>query len=174
MAKVFSFTSVLRKNMMEKDKPDLYYALAKSSGEIDIDEMAERIQRSSTVNWADVVCVLRALHTEMIDSFKKGEIVRLGNIGSFYVTLRSNGVLVQKDVKEGLIKGARVRFRPGKEIKDALKTLDFSKYKPESSGPDGIRQPSIRYLQIPPNHEKDRFNRDPLLCNAGGPDTDGL
>ena len=26
MAKVFSFTSVLRKNMMEKDKPDLYYA----------------------------------------------------------------------------------------------------------------------------------------------------
>ena len=48
MAKVFSFTSVLRKNMMEKDKPDLYYALAKSSGEIDIDEMAERIQRSST------------------------------------------------------------------------------------------------------------------------------
>ena len=28
MAKVFSFTSVLRKNMMEKDKPDLYYALA--------------------------------------------------------------------------------------------------------------------------------------------------
>ena len=71
MAKVFSFTSVLRKNMMEKDKPDLYYALAKSSGEIDIDEMAERIQRSSTVNWADVVCVLRALQTEMIDSFKK-------------------------------------------------------------------------------------------------------
>lgn len=66
MAKVFSFTSVLRKNMMEKDKPDLYYALAKSSGEIDIDEMAERIQRSSTVNWADVVCVLRALQTEMI------------------------------------------------------------------------------------------------------------
>ena len=73
MAKVFSFTSVLRKNMMEKDKPDLYYALAKSSGEIDIDEMAERIQRSSTVNWADVVCVLRALQTEMIDSFKKGD-----------------------------------------------------------------------------------------------------
>ena len=40
MAKVFSFTSVLRKNMMEKDKPDLYYALAKSSGEIDIDAVS--------------------------------------------------------------------------------------------------------------------------------------
>lgn len=133
MAKVVSFTSVLRKNMMEKDKPDLYYAYVKTSGEIDIDEMAERIQRACTVNWADVVCVLRALQTEMIESFKKGEIVRMGGIGSFYVTLRSMGTLIQKDVKEGLIKGARVRFRPGKEIKDALKTLSYSKYKPEGS-----------------------------------------
>ena len=134
MAKVFSFTSVLRKNMLDKEKPDLYYALAKSSGEIDIDEMAERIQRSSTVNWADVVCVLRALQTEMIESFKKGEIVRLGDIGSFYVTLRSTGTLIPKDVKEGLIIGSRVRFRPGKEIKKALKGLEFSKYRPESNG----------------------------------------
>lgn len=136
MAKVFSFTSVLRKNMLDKEKPDMYYALAKSSGEIDIDEMAERIQRSSTVNWADVVCVLRALQTEMIESFKKAEIVRLGDLGSFYVTLRSSGALIPKDVKEGLIKGARVRFRPGKEIKNALKTLSFSKYKPEGEKSD--------------------------------------
>lgn len=131
MAKVLTFTSVLRRNMMEKDKPDLYYALAKSSGEIDVDEMAERIQRSSTVNWADVLCVLRALQTEMIESFKKGEIVRLGNLGSFYVTLRSSGVLTLKEVKEGVILGARVRFRPGKEIKNAMKTLEYSKFKTE-------------------------------------------
>ncbi|WP_289415436.1 DNA-binding protein, partial [Bacteroides acidifaciens] len=108
----------------------------KSSGEIDIDEMAERIQRSSTVNWADVLCVLPALQTEMIESFKKAEIVRLGGLGSFYVTLRSSGALIPKDVKEGLIKGARVRFRPGMEIKNVLKTLEYSKYKPENSDGD--------------------------------------
>ena len=54
----------------------------------------------------------------------------------FYVTLRSSGALIPKDVKEGLIKGARVRFRPGKEIKNALKTLEYSKYKPENSDGD--------------------------------------
>lgn len=155
MAKVFSFTSVLRKNMLDKEKPDMYYALAKSSGEIDIDEMAERIQRSSTVNWADVVCVLRALQTEMIESFKKAEIVRLGDLGSFYVTLRSSGTLIPKDVKEALIKGARVRFRPGKEIKNALKTLSYSKYKPEGS--DGDKS----------DPEKPGGNPDP---NPGGDD----
>ena len=136
MAKVFSFTSVLRKHMLDKEKPDMYYALTKSSGEIDIDEMAERIQRSSTVNWADVLCVLPALQTEMIESFKKAEIIRLGGLGSFYVTLRSSGALIPKDVKEGLIKGARVRFRPGMEIKNVLKTLEYSKYKPENSDGD--------------------------------------
>lgn len=131
MAKVFPFTSVLRRNMLEKEKPDLYYALAKRNGEVDVDELAERIQRSCTVNWADVLAVLRALQTEMIDSFRKGEIVRLGNLGSFYVTLRSSGTLTLKEVKEGIIKGARVRFRPGKEIKDAMKTLAYSKFKQE-------------------------------------------
>lgn len=158
MAKVFSFTSVLRKNMLDKEKPDLYYALAKSSGEIDIDEMAERIQRSSTVNWADVVCVLRALQTEMIESFKKGEIVRLGNLGSFYVTLRSSGTLVLKDVKEGLIKGARVRFRPGKEIKNALKTLEYNKYKTE----DEKNKPSD------PNNPNPDEKPDPNPDGGGG------
>lgn len=131
MGKVLPFTTVLRKNMMEKDKPDLYYALAKSNGEVDIDEIAERIQRSSTVNWADVLCVLRALLTEMIESFKKGEMVRLGDMGTFYVTLRSSGVLTMKEVKENVILGARVRFRPGKEIKKAMKTLEYSKFKTE-------------------------------------------
>lgn len=131
MGKVLPFTTVLRKNMMEKDKPDLYYALAKSNGEVDIDEIAERIQRSSTVNWADVLCVLRALLTEMIESFKKGEMVRLGDMGTFYVTLRSSGVLTMKEVKENVILGARVRFRPGKEIKKAMKALAYSKFKTE-------------------------------------------
>lgn len=131
MARVFPFTTMLRKNMIDKEKPDLYYAIAKPSGDIDIDEMAERIQRASTVNWADVLCVLRALQTEMIDSFKRGETVRLGDLGSFYVTLRSSGTLVQEDVKSPLIIGARVRFRPGKEILNAVKTLTYSKYRPD-------------------------------------------
>ena len=162
MAKVFSFTSVLRKNMLDKEKPDMYYALAKSSGEIGIDEMAERVQRASTVNWADVVCVLRALQTEMIDSFKKGEIVRLGDIGSFYVTLRSTGVLTQKDVKEGVIKGARVRFRPGKEIKDALKTLAYSKLKQESNG-ENPDDPGSDSGKPDPNPDDGGESPDPTL-----------
>lgn len=129
MAKVFPFTTVLRKNMVDKEKPGMYYAYAKANGDIELDEMAERIQRSSTVNQADVECVLRALLTEMIDSLQRGEIVRMGGIGSFYVTLRSTGILIQKDVKDNQIIGARVRFRPGKEIRNAMKTLVFSKHK---------------------------------------------
>lgn len=140
MARVFPFTTMLRKNMIDKEKPDLYYAIAKSSGVIDIDEMAERVQRASTVNWADVLCVMRALQTEMIDSFKRGETVRLGDLGSFYVTLQSGGTLLQEDVKSPLIIGARVRFRPGKEILNTVKTLTYGKYRPDKKE-DGSTDP---------------------------------
>ncbi len=137
MAKVFSFVSTLRKNMLDKNQPGKFYAMAKSTGEIDINEMADRIQRSSTANWADILCVLRALQTEMIEGFKRGEVVRLGDVGTFYVTLRSQGVLTMKEVRENLIRGARVRFRPGKEIKNALKTLTYSKFKTDTDQAEG-------------------------------------
>lgn len=129
MAKVVPFTYVRRKNIAHKEKPDLYYALAKASGDITISEMSERIQRSSTVNGADVVAVLHALEEEMTDSFKRGEIVRLGDLGSFQVTLRSSGVEEQKNVKDSLIKGAHICFRPGAGIRSVLKTLVYSKLK---------------------------------------------
>ena len=53
------------------------------------------------------------------------------NFGLVYipVTLHSAGTEQEKDVSVSLIKSARVRFRPGKEIKDALKTLAYSKYR---------------------------------------------
>ncbi len=94
--------------------------------------MAERIQRSSTVNWADVVCA--ACPADRNDrQFQERRDRPPGEYRFVFMSLcAARRVLVQKDVKEGLIKGARVRFRPGKEIKDALKTLDFSKYKPEN------------------------------------------
>ena len=132
MAKVFQFTTAFRRNMMEEGKPGLYYALAKSTGDVSLDEMSERIQRSCTVKRADVLCVLRALQTEMIDSLQRGEIVRFGDIGSFYVTLHSSGVPLQKDVSVSLIKGAHIRYRPGKELRNALKTLPYGKYRAEA------------------------------------------
>lgn len=131
MAKVVPFTTVRRKNLAHKEKPDLYYARAKSSRYVDIDELSERIQRSCTVNGADVVAVLYALQDEMAECFKYGEMVHLGKIGSFQVTLASTGMENEKDVKEHVIRGARICFRPGAEIKAVLNTLIFSKLKAE-------------------------------------------
>ncbi len=127
MARFVPFISVRRKNIAHRDSPDLYYAFAKASRDVDIEEMSERIERASTVNATDVVAVLHALETEMMDCFKLGEIVRLGKIGSFQVSLRSSGVADQKDVKESVIRNARICFRPGNGIKDVLKTLSYGK-----------------------------------------------
>ena len=71
--------------------------------------------------------VLKALEDEMVDGLSRGEIVRLGNIGTFQVGLRSRGAEKAEDFKAANISKARVNFRPGPVLADAMKTLNFSK-----------------------------------------------
>ena len=53
--------------------------------------------------------------------------IRLGNIGTFQVGLRSRGAEKAEDFKAANISKARVNFRPGPVLADAMKTLNFSK-----------------------------------------------
>lgn len=127
MAKFVTFSVVPRKNLIDKEAPAKYYAQAQSSGDVDVDEMSGRIEKACTVNSADVLAVLKALEDEMMTSLQKGEIVRMGNIGTFQIGLRSAGAEKAEEFKALMIKKARVNFRPGKRLGDMLKTLDYGK-----------------------------------------------
>ena len=118
MSKEVTYSVVARKNMLKKDDPAKYYAQAQASGDVGLDEISTR---------ADVVAVLKALEDEMVDGLSRGEIVRLGNIGTFQVGLRSRGAEKAEEFKAANISKARVNFRPGPVLADAMKTLNFSK-----------------------------------------------
>lgn len=89
MSKEVTYSVVARKNMLKKDDPAKYYAQAQASGDVGLDEISTRVEKACTVHSADVVAVLKALEDEMVDGLSRGEIVRLGNIGTFQVGLRS-------------------------------------------------------------------------------------
>ena len=91
MSKEVTYSVVARKNMLKKDDPAKYYAQAQASGDVGLDEISTRVEKACTVHSADVVAVLKALEDEMVDGLSRGEIVRLGNIGTFQVGLRSRG-----------------------------------------------------------------------------------
>lgn len=127
MSKEVTYSVVARKNMLRKDDPAKFYAQAQASGDVGLNEISTRVEKACTVHSADVVAVLRALEDEIVDGLSRGEIVRLGNIGTFQVGLRSKGAEKAEDFKATNIFKAKVNFRAGTVLADAMKTLCFSK-----------------------------------------------
>ncbi|MBR5540963.1 MAG: HU family DNA-binding protein [Bacteroides sp.] len=127
MARSVTYSVVPRRNPSEKNTPPKYYAQAQARGDVNIREMAERIQSTCTVHKSDVYAVLVALEDVVSEAIQNGEIVRLGELCTLQVGLNGKGALTEEEFNENLIKKARINFRPGKVLAGALETLKFSK-----------------------------------------------
>ena len=127
MARSVTYSVVPRRNPSNKNEPARYYAQAQARGDVSIREMAERIQSSCTVHKSDVYAVLVALEDVIAEALQNGEIVRLGDLCTLQVSLSGKGALTEEDYDQGLIKRAKVNFRPGKVLAEALASLAFSK-----------------------------------------------
>ena len=129
MARNVTYSVSPRINPREKDEAPKYYAHVQASGDINIREMAERIQGSCTVTKADVYAVLVALEDVISESIQKGEIVRLMDIGTFRVGISTKAALKEEDFNDALIKKTRILFRPGSVLQNAIANLNFTKVK---------------------------------------------
>ena len=127
MARSVTYSVVPRINPREKDEAPKYYAQAQARGDMNIREMSERIQAACTVNKADVYAVLVALEDVVAEAIQNGEIVRLGDLCTLQVSLTGKGALTEEDYNTSLIKRAKINFRPGTVLANALASLTFSK-----------------------------------------------
>ena len=136
MARSVTYSVVPRINPREKDEAPKYYAHVQASGDINIREMAERIQQTCTVHKSDVYAVLVALEDVISEAIQNGEIVRLGDLCTLQVSLSGKGSVTEEDYTPSLIKKARINFRPGSAIVGVLDNLTFAKVKPRSTKAD--------------------------------------
>ena len=127
MARNVTYSVVPRINPREKNDPPKYYAQAQASGDVNIREMSERIQASCTVTKADVYAVLVSMEDVIIDALKSGEIVRLGDLGTFQIGVSGKGTLTEEEYDSSLIKKARINFRPGIALSSMLTALTFAR-----------------------------------------------
>lgn len=118
---------VSKKNPRDLEAPSKFYASSVTTRKIDIDQLSENIARASTVARSDVYAVIVALIDEALHELANGSQISLGKLGSLYVNLRSNGADTEDDFTSALIKGAKVIYRPGSEIKDMLGSLKYEK-----------------------------------------------
>ena len=136
MARNVTYSVSPRINPREKDEAPKYYAHVQASGDINIREMAERIQQTCTVHKSDVFAVLVALEDVITDALRGGEIVRLGDLGTLQIGISSKGALTEEDYEESMIKKARINFRPGIALSGILTSLSFQKVKVRTSKAD--------------------------------------
>ena len=127
MARTVTYSVVPRINPREKNDPPKYYAQAQARGDVNVREMAERIQATCTVHKTDVYAVLVALEDVVKEAIQNGEIVRLGELCTLQVSLSGKGTLTEKEYDDSLIKKAKIIFRPGTILADALESLKYSK-----------------------------------------------
>lgn len=127
MARNVTYSVVPRYNPSEKGTPPKYYAQAQASGDVSLREMSERIQQTCTVTKADVYAVLVSMEDVITEALKSGEIVRLGDLGTFQIGLSGKGALTEAEYDSSLIQKARINFRPGTALASVLTSLSYAK-----------------------------------------------
>lgn len=136
MARNVTYSVSPRINPKDKNMPPKYYGHVQANGDVSLREMSERIKQTCTVHKSDVFAVLVALEDVISEALKSGEIVRLGDLGTFQIGISSKGALTEEDYDETLIKKARINFRPGMALVGILSNLSYKKVKVKTSKDD--------------------------------------
>ena len=118
---------IQRFNPAKPNDPRKHYASLVTRGDLTLRDVAKELALISTVSIADVTATVEALLEIIPCHLVQGEIVRLGEFGTFSVTLSSDGAPTAEDFGSSLIKGLRLNFRPGKELKQMLAAARFEK-----------------------------------------------
>src|SRR5690606_40675576 len=79
--------------------PKKFYLRPVSSGEKTLDDLAADISHSSSLTESDVYAVLQSLVRAIPRAISDGYIVRLGNLGSFRMSVNSTGSTKKEDVR---------------------------------------------------------------------------
>ena len=87
----------------EKDSEKKFYAVSKTNGTSSMKTLCKLISARSTVSSADVKAVLDNLNFVLDMELQEGRIVRLGDFGSFRISVSSDGVTDKKDFNTSML-----------------------------------------------------------------------
>lgn len=107
------------------EKPPLYYAKPKGGNKIQFEEIVELIIKISNLNYGQVLGALGSFMEVIEMELKQGREVELSSIGTFFLTLQSEGVNQPDELHTEHIKRARIRFRPRERLKKMTSKLDY-------------------------------------------------
>jgi predicted histone-like DNA-binding protein len=121
------FNIVERGNPAKPEEPKKFYPSIQSSSRMTLRQLAEQAADRSTLTTADILAAVESFLAIVPRELAKGNIVELGEFGSFWLRTTSEGANTASDVRAELITTVLPRFNPGKQFKQALDTITFNK-----------------------------------------------
>ncbi|MCR4920245.1 MAG: DNA-binding protein [Bacteroidaceae bacterium] len=102
------------------------YAVAQASGSIDMDEFAGHIaEHGSKYKRGDIYAILAEAVDCMREKLLEGQIVTLGELGSFRCSYNCEGSASASTLSADNIKAVKVIWTPGKHFRDLREKADF-------------------------------------------------
>ena len=123
------YVVVERKNPLKPQEPAKFYAMARSNRRVDTDEVISRVSERSSYSIGELKGCITEFLLEMKNQLSLGNIVLLGDMGSFRVT-------AEKFKAATCIKISRVRFHPGSMLLDMCKAMKYTQVK-KGEGSEG-------------------------------------
>ena len=126
---MINYSLGLRKsNPSEKNSEKKVFAYAQSTEVIDILKLAKHIQMHGSPYTRDIIVGVLTKAVDCIrEQLLEGKKVNLGEMGSFYCTISSEGVDSADEFNPSAhIKGVNVRWDRGSEFEDLLAEAEFN------------------------------------------------
>lgn len=108
-----------RKIVSDKNSPVLYYLRQKprTCGTVDIDTLADNIQKNCAMTKGDVKHVIEAIVDEIQCNLANGDKVKLNGLGTMHMTFRCPGVEKSENCTVKNISRVNIRFTPDKALR---------------------------------------------------------
>lgn len=119
------YKKIQRVNPLKKDEPRKWYPVVKSLGTLSEKEVAKRISDETTLNPKEAEMALAQLEKVLISGLLDGYTVRIGDWGTFQVTVNSVGSDSEKDAGASKITKVNVRFTAGQSLREAAQKATF-------------------------------------------------
>lgn len=117
--------AVQRFNPLKPDEPKKWYPVQYTVKLVEETEVAELLADETTLNPMEAQMTIRQFRKVLQRLLLDGKSVRLGNWGTFSVTLSTEGAATREELTARNVKTVHINFQPGEDLKAAMQKADF-------------------------------------------------
>ena len=102
-----------------------FHASIKRNQNVGLDHMVDELRKIYSINKGDAVSTLINLIDLVPKELARGNTVTLGNLGTFWLSVSSQGFDNAEDVSPKAINKVKVHFKASNQLKDLMSNLTY-------------------------------------------------